>query len=566
MARYGRAMLQSLPEETTQLLIDLCTIATGPLASTAASESGGATTPVTKHGSTSSYLSYLALNRNPPATIVSAETAVPSSSSVRTVRQGTTSDHPHQRGSTSGASTPPVPAPTISTLAMTPHGRQATTSSEHPPQETQLQPKPVKLPSPRIYFAHFVDHMEQFVVFLETVAERRYGQQLTDDSGGTIMDHVSTQGRNRSPESPLPLEDQDEREDQAAIWNTLLELYLTLPQEKDQTKQEGTALQGREREREAWRRKAMTLLRSKSLPYDPTHALILCSTHGYTEGLVLLWEKLGMYEDILRFWIERSKAGDASASTKVVERLLKYGPELERDDSEPQPQLYALVLRFLTSTPELLAKHRDDLKGILEHVEQNGIMPPLGVVQLLSRNGVATLGLVKDWLMARIKQGRDEIEKVRYRVFDLGVCCVDVIDAGPKSHQVVQVRNGGEIEAGQGTGGYRTSEGFPRNTVCNMQSTVGLARHTFHVQPQLPPEVRFFKSFVHMMLTCSPPLRVLGVYRSMKQNAQSVHASIVLSERFGGTMKNSRINMMYFWLRWRREDLRQLRMRLVEAF
>jgi hypothetical protein len=30
LARYGRAMLQSLPEETTQLLIDLCTT-TGPL-------------------------------------------------------------------------------------------------------------------------------------------------------------------------------------------------------------------------------------------------------------------------------------------------------------------------------------------------------------------------------------------------------------------------------------------------------------------------------------------------------------------------------------------------------
>lgn len=112
-----------------------------------------------------------------------------------------------------------------------------------------------------------------------------------------------------------------------------------------------------------------------------------------------------MFEDIIRFWIfQASENNDKTASRKVVETLKIYGPN--------QSNLYPLVLRFLTSTPEVLAKHREDLKNILEYVEQEGIMPPIAVVQLLSRNGVASVGLVKEWLMMRIREGREEMENV----------------------------------------------------------------------------------------------------------------------------------------------------------
>lgn len=46
---------------------------------------------------------------------------------------------------------------------------------------------------------------------------------------------------------------------------------------------------------------------------------------------------------------------------------------------------------------------------VLEHIEREKIMPPLGVVQVLSRNGVASVGLVKQRLMTSIKESREEI-------------------------------------------------------------------------------------------------------------------------------------------------------------
>ncbi|KAF8963254.1 hypothetical protein BDZ97DRAFT_1821304 [Flammula alnicola] len=50
---------------------------------------------------------------------------------------------------------------------------------------------------------------------------------------------------------------------------------------------------------------------------------------------------------------------------------------------------------FLTSTPELLARHLEDVKGILEYIDEEELMPP---------NGVPSVGLVKEWLIERVKE------------------------------------------------------------------------------------------------------------------------------------------------------------------
>jgi hypothetical protein len=360
LARYGRAMLESLPDETTQLLIDLCTTS-GTLILDAEE------TPVVKQMTNTgpSYLSYLALNRNslaPPT--ISSDTATPTPASIKTVKPGDTASRRDSDPDDSPPSTPPPPA-----------------TAPVKPRTTV-----VKKLSPRLYFAHFVDHMDYFVVFLETVALRRWGQ--------SVSDHVLP------PPAPTeaPADEEADKRDQVAVWNTLLELYLTLPVPgADQER----AIQ----EKNTLREKVLRLLKSDDIPYDPTHALILCSSRDYMPGLVLLWEKMGMHEDVLRFWMDRDKEGTSpDASSQVVHYLKLYGAT--------RPHLYPLVLRFLTSTPELLTKHTEDIAVVLEYINQGKILPPLGVIQVLSRNGVASVGLVKKWLMTRIEESRNEISAV----------------------------------------------------------------------------------------------------------------------------------------------------------
>ncbi|PPQ83311.1 hypothetical protein CVT25_004051 [Psilocybe cyanescens] len=380
LARYGRAMLESLPQETTQLLIDLCTT-TGPLTPTEPTETSLSTAKPAAPAP--SYLSYLALNRGATATtVVSSETATPPSPSIKTVR----ADAASRRESIHDVSSPTTPPPATASSIVT---------ARLPPQPITPAPPPVKRLSPRIYFAHFVDHMGQFVVFLETVAKRRWDQSVDDQPPGSIELYGSQKDEEEPPEE-VDYELVDKM-DQVAVWNTLLELYLTLPTKG------GTNKSGQVFEESVMRDKAMRVLRSSSIPYDATHALILCSTYTFTDGLVLLWEKMGMYEDVLRFWMDKDKEGNTpNASQKVIEYLMYYGKD--------HPYLYPLVLRFLTSTPELLNRHQEDLKGILEHIDEEELIPPLGIIQVLSRNGVASVGLVKEWLIKRIKESRSEIQ------------------------------------------------------------------------------------------------------------------------------------------------------------
>ncbi|KAK1224476.1 Vacuolar protein sorting-associated protein 11 [Marasmius sp. AFHP31] len=397
LARYGRALLSNLPEETTQLLIDLCASSGTTLE---VIDANSEDTPATAVGKSvlgaaaaggASYLSYLSLNRGQ-----TSDTATIPAPSIKTVKGDTSSTRDEtstvKNGEVGSITDTPLsssPPPSAITAAAAPavlaaSGLAGTAVGTSRPPRVQ----PAKRLSPRLYFAHFVDHMVQFVIFLETVASRRWGQSVDGEKEAT------------EALAPSPVEgdqdDEDEdKKDQIAVWNTLLELYLTLPGIS------ATPTSPSQSESEL-REKAIRVLKSKALPYDPTHALMLCSTHGSTKGLVLLWERLGMYEDVLRFWMDRDKEGEPEASGEVVRYLRIYGLN--------HPHLYPLALRFLTSSSELLTKHKDDVTEVVGHIDREGILPPLGVIQVLSRNGVASVGLVKEWLIQRIKKEREEIQ------------------------------------------------------------------------------------------------------------------------------------------------------------
>ncbi|GJJ12060.1 hypothetical protein Clacol_006301 [Clathrus columnatus] len=350
LIRYGRALLEHLPDETTTLLINICL-------GTSEVENSSVAMPIAKTATGPSYLSYLALGRNNVAT---------------------NGDHPSPVSAIKDSSS--LKGHAVPNRESSMGFRDGSRTSSPQPSITNIRP-PIKLPSPRLYFSHFVDHIAHFVRFLETIALKRWGQSVDSTTTTKNIDILNEL-----------YEDQIE---QAAVWNTLLELYLTLFSESP-TPGENKLLE----------EKVVKLLQNQILPYDHTHALIVCSTRRFTPGLVFLWEKMGMYEDILRFWMEQEKEkSDPEASFQVLHHLKLYGPS--------HPYLYPLVLRFLTSDERLLSQHVADLIEILDHIQNKGIMPPLGVIQVLSRNGVTTVGLVKQWLMLRIRESQEEAQADR---------------------------------------------------------------------------------------------------------------------------------------------------------
>lgn len=337
-----------------------------------------------------SYMSYLAYNRNSVA--IPVDTASMAASTVKE------KDKPKDAASTNSSGNEPSHRKRPSTARAGSVHSVSRTSSPPPTAKLKLL---IRKPSPRVYFVHFVDHPEHFVQFLEAIAVARWGQKVDVKSGASQMKNFPQASVNQVSSTDPDVEKQD----RAAVWNTLIELYLTLSSKyliKDPPDTEGS---------KAMQTKAFHVLKS-GFEYDPTHALLVCSTRQFTEGSILLWEKLRMYEDILRFWMDRENALATGAETKdtprpsveVLRYLNRYG--------DITPNLYPLVLRFLTSTPALLQRHTQELTRILEHIEEEKIMPPLAVVQVLSRNGVASVGLVKQWLMRRISDSKNEIESV----------------------------------------------------------------------------------------------------------------------------------------------------------
>ncbi|KAG8932101.1 hypothetical protein FRC02_001657 [Tulasnella sp. 418] len=391
--RYGRSMLISLPDEMTQMLIDLCSGASLSPPQPPPNQENAPPSP-TKGGSGGSlYFPYLTYNRGnatePAAnSSVTGPPALPSEPLPQSSQQQQQQQSGHQRTASN---------------ARRSHHDVVTSSAPPSPPPGQTRRGPLKRrPSPRQYFAHFVDHLNHFSMFLEAVAWNRWGQQIELEDGGNIANDSTPV----IPSDGFLVDEESEKADQVSVWNTLLELYLTLSA----------------KELEAGNRKASVIIKNKALailkgdsrgqkfPYDQTHALIICSTKDFTEGLVILWEQMGMYEDILRFWMEKENsnvehAGSTRPSVEVVRHLSLYGPS--------HPHLYPFVLRFLTSTPALLSRHTKDVEQILEVIHDRKIIPPLGVVQVLSRNGVASVGLVKGWLMKRIMESKEEVDADR---------------------------------------------------------------------------------------------------------------------------------------------------------
>jgi hypothetical protein len=53
-----------------------------------------------------------------------------------------------------------------------------------------------------------------------------------------------------------------------------------------------------------------------------------------------------------------------------------------------------------------------ELDAVLKRIDEDGLMAPLQVIQTLSTNGVATMGMVKKYLADNLERERREIENV----------------------------------------------------------------------------------------------------------------------------------------------------------
>ena len=112
----------------------------------------------------------------------------------------------------------------------------------------------------------------------------------------------------------------------------------------------------------------------------------------------MIREQQGMRLDIFRSY---TSAKDTAGAIKA---LRKYGPE--------EPQLYPAALSYFTSSPKAIQDAGDELQRVLDKIDEDGLMAPLQVIQTLSENGIATVGMVKKYLRTTMERERQETANV----------------------------------------------------------------------------------------------------------------------------------------------------------
>ncbi|CDS01005.1 related to PEP5-vacuolar biogenesis protein [Sporisorium scitamineum] len=431
MAQYAKTLLSELPDETTELLIELCSGAFRPDPDAAQkvfgmqrAESDAKKPPI--KSAAAAYLSYLQVGGFGKTQATSGNaSAGDSAGGGGGSRAGTGANTPAQRNSTAepysigggdGGNSKNGTRPS-STVRVGGEVDADTSVAEADASgagvEESDKMEAYSVPSPRTYFAHFIQHPRHFVRFLETVALARWGQVVDMDAEPSVDDKLASPVQEKNAAAPAYTEQAEGEEevddveralrelglgaggggadgyedqevlDQKSIWNTLLELYLS-----PSTSSEGSGQQ---------RLRALRLLEQHAtLPYDASHAVMLCAMEEFNDGLILLYERTGMYEEVMRLHMDAAALDfdDSESSAKVVAALHRYG--------SLRPELYDLVLRFLVSSPVLLERHTSDLLSILSLIRDRSLMSTLEVVQVLSSTPHTHVGLIREFIISSI--------------------------------------------------------------------------------------------------------------------------------------------------------------------
>lgn len=162
----------------------------------------------------------------------------------------------------------------------------------------------------------------------------------------------------------------------SSVYNTLIEYYLyalnlTTDLEKKRDKE----------------KKVMGVLRSDRANYDSDQALVLCQLNHFQEGLLFLYQKAELYDQILKYHFQ---SGNHDAGVAACRR---FGTQ--------NPQLWVTALQHVASSGGETPQHH--FREVLDNIEKHRLLSPLLVVSTLSSCPTATLGVVRDYLMRTLE-------------------------------------------------------------------------------------------------------------------------------------------------------------------
>lgn len=166
------------------------------------------------------------------------------------------------------------------------------------------------------------------------------------------------------------------------VYNTLIEHYLHLWSTQDN---HVTKMQ--------YEQKILRLLQSSEASYDKDQILILCHQHDFRRGLLFIYEENKLYQEILRFHLQK---GD---SEQVLATCKRFGHQ--------DPNLWIQALWSVAKNKNVSAKL---LADILSYIAQEKLLSPLMVIDAISTSLSCTLGDVRNYLNSVLRSENEQTQ------------------------------------------------------------------------------------------------------------------------------------------------------------
>eukprot|EP00698_Gefionella_okellyi_P004226 TRINITY_DN13925_c0_g1_i1.p1 TRINITY_DN13925_c0_g1~~TRINITY_DN13925_c0_g1_i1.p1 ORF type:complete len:890 (+),score=210.52 TRINITY_DN13925_c0_g1_i1:33-2702(+) len=180
----------------------------------------------------------------------------------------------------------------------------------------------------------------------------------------------------------------------SAMYNTLLELYLDDDMEAQPQAADTPAIYSVAQRRQ----KALVLLKDKDANYDVDHALVLVQMRAFKPGILFLYEKLKLYHEIVQYYLDNREYAN------VISKCKEHGSK--------DPNLWIQVLSAFASTDDCPR----EMAEVLSYIEQDNLIPPLLVIQILSRNTTTTLNVVRDYVIRKLMAEDDTVQEDEQKI------------------------------------------------------------------------------------------------------------------------------------------------------
>jgi tetratricopeptide (TPR) repeat protein len=143
----------------------------------------------------------------------------------------------------------------------------------------------------------------------------------------------------------------------------------------------------------SYKQRCLEILENPESNYDTEHILVLVQTKNFKEGVLKMYERLGLHYDIIQYYM------DQKDYENVINCCMKYG--------HLDSNLWVQVLNYFSKNDhdDSYVDSNEYISRILQKIEKDNLLPPLLVVQILAKNGSKTqLHTLQEFLCTRIAQ------------------------------------------------------------------------------------------------------------------------------------------------------------------